>query len=85
MQSLTRIGPIGRSPFLLVSAPTHPYKTLQEFVASAKANPDKLSFGSAGVGTVPHMGTERLFHCPGLHERRKPLVRSGAAARAPRG
>jgi tripartite-type tricarboxylate transporter receptor subunit TctC len=73
------IGPMGRSPFLLVSAPTQPYKTLPEFVALAKSNPDKLTFGSAGSGTVPHLGTEKLFQQLGLKLQHVPYKGNGPA------
>lgn len=73
------IGPLGRSPFLLVSAPTQPYQTLQDFAARARANPDKLSFGSAGVGTVPHLGTEKLLQQMGLKLQHVPYKGNGPA------
>ena len=45
-------------PFLMVVPASLPVKTLQDFVALAKASPGKLSFGSVGVGTPQHMGAE---------------------------
>ncbi len=54
------IGFVSNSPQLLVANPKLPYKTVQELVAWAKANPGRLNFATAGVGTLPHL-TYELF------------------------
>ncbi len=46
---------------VMVINPSIPAKTIAEFVTYAKANPDKVSFGSAGVGTSQHLSGE-LFN-----------------------
>jgi tripartite-type tricarboxylate transporter receptor subunit TctC len=43
-----------------------PVKTLQELVTYAKANPGKLSYGSAGVGTSAHLCAELFKQLAGL-------------------
>jgi tripartite-type tricarboxylate transporter receptor subunit TctC len=43
---------------IMVVAPSLPVKTVAEFIAYAKANPDKLSFASSGNGTSVHMSGE---------------------------
>ena len=43
-----------------------PWKTGQEFVAEAKANPGKLRVGSPGEGTSSHLNLEELMHAAGI-------------------
>jgi len=45
-------------PFVMVVPPTLPAQTVQEFIALAKNSPNKLTFGSVGVGTPQHLGGE---------------------------
>ncbi len=45
-------------PFVMVVPPNLPAKTVQEFIALAKSTPNKLTFGSVGVGTPQHLGGE---------------------------
>ena len=48
-------------PFVIAVNPASPHKNLESLIAFAKANPGKLSFASAGVGTVHHLSGE-LFN-----------------------
>src|SRR5688500_14216186 len=57
-ETLVPVTVIGTVPFMLVVHPTVPAKTLAEFVDYAKKHPDKLSLGSGGNGTIPHLGGE---------------------------
>jgi len=53
----------------IVVHPSVPATNLKEFVEYAKANPSKLSYGSAGVGTVTHLAGElfkQLIGAPGI-------------------
>ena len=49
-----------RSPLLMMVHPSVPAKTVPEFIAYAKANPDKISIGSGGHGSSGHMAGELL-------------------------
>ena len=51
---------IGVQTNVLYTHPSVPAKTLAEFIAYAKANPGKLSFGSGGNGTPAHLAGEML-------------------------
>lgn len=57
-ENLTPVTVIGTVPFMLVVHPSLPVTNVAEFIAYAKANPNKLSLGSGGNGTIPHLGGE---------------------------
>lgn len=46
---------VGATPYVLVSPPGSPYKTLADVVAAAKKKPGELSYASAGNGTISHL------------------------------
>ena len=52
--------------YALVIHPAVPVKTVAELVAHAKASPGKLSYGSAGAGSAPHLATELLKQRAGI-------------------
>ena len=60
-QGVPRLTQIAVVPQSLVINPQVPATTVKEFIALAKREPDKLSYGSAGPGTAPHMAME-LFN-----------------------
>jgi tripartite-type tricarboxylate transporter receptor subunit TctC len=60
IKDFTPIGSIGATPNVLVVNSASPIKTLKDFIAFVKKNPGKLSYGSAGPGSLTHL-TMELF------------------------
>src|SRR3954463_9620385 len=57
---------VATSPLLLVVHPSVAAQSVQELVALAKANPGKLTFGSGGVGSTPHLSVELFKSAAGF-------------------
>lgn len=66
---------------VVVVHPSVPAKTVPELVAYARANPDKVSFGSAGTGTTQHLAGEMVKMETGVKMQHVPY--RGAAAAVP--
>ena len=57
-RDLAPIGILHKLPLLLIVNPSVPATNLRELIDYARANPGKLSFASAGIGTVSHLAGE---------------------------
>lgn len=57
-RDFTPLSLVGVTPNLLIANLNQPAKTVQELVAQCKANPGKVSFGSAGQGSAQHLAME---------------------------
>ena len=57
---------VGQYANLLVVSNESPVKSVREFIAHAKANPGKVTFGSPGVGTTPHLSGELFKRRAGI-------------------
>ena len=55
IKSFTPITKLVDSPYVLLTNPKVPAKNVQEFIALAKANPDKIHYGSSGNGSAQHL------------------------------
>src|SRR5216117_3801153 len=55
IRDIAPVGGIIRVPQVILVHPAVPAKTLPEFIAYAKANPEKVNMGSAGSGSAPHL------------------------------
>ena len=60
VRDFTPIGMIGGTPNVLVVNAALPINTVKEFVAYVRSNPGKVSYGSAGAGSLTHL-TMELF------------------------
>ena len=73
------VGLIGTSPFILIMNNKVPAQTLPEMLALAKAKPGSLSYGSAGNGTVSHVGMELFTSMAGVDIQHVPYKGNGPA------
>jgi tripartite-type tricarboxylate transporter receptor subunit TctC len=55
-----------RFPFILIVNPKVPVANFSELIARAKANPGKITFGSPGVSSTPHLAMERFAAAAGI-------------------
>lgn len=58
---------IAALPNVLLVNPKVPASTVQELVVFAKANPNKLNYASAGIGSPPHLAVEMLMATAKIH------------------
>jgi tripartite-type tricarboxylate transporter receptor subunit TctC len=66
-------------PLALVVHPGIPANTVKEFIAYAKANPGKLTYGSAGNGNVTHLGAFQFAQANGIDAVHAPFKGSAPA------
>ncbi len=66
-KELVAVSLVAAAPLVLVVNTATPVKNLQEFIAHAKANPGRLTFGSAGAGNTTHLAPELLKAAAGLN------------------
>ena len=76
-KDLIPVSLIAKLPSLLVVNPNIPAKTVSELVAYLKANPDKVSYGSAGTGTASHLGVELFKTATGTQMTHVPFRSTG--------
>jgi tripartite-type tricarboxylate transporter receptor subunit TctC len=68
---------IGSSANVMIVSPSRPWKTVQDFIAAAKAKPGSISFGSVGVGSAVHISAEKFRLAAGIEATHVPY-RGGA-------
>jgi tripartite-type tricarboxylate transporter receptor subunit TctC len=73
---------VTRFPQLLVIKPDLPAEDSKEFIALAKSEPGKLTFGSSGVGGAAHLPAELFMHLAGVKMVHVPFRGGGPASAA---
>ncbi|MGZ5176244.1 MAG: Bug family tripartite tricarboxylate transporter substrate binding protein [Burkholderiales bacterium] len=66
LNDFVAIGLIASNPFLLITHPSVPARTLKELIALAKAQPGKLNYASAGNGAANHLAMELFKSMAGI-------------------
>src|SRR6267378_4462602 len=67
IRDIAPVASIARGPNVLVVHPSFPAKTIPEFITHTKANPGKVDFASAGIGSVSHMAGEQFKAIAGVN------------------
>jgi tripartite-type tricarboxylate transporter receptor subunit TctC len=57
---------IGASANVMIVPVSRPWKTVQDFIADAKAKPGSISFGSVGIGSAVHISAEKFRLAAGI-------------------
>jgi tripartite-type tricarboxylate transporter receptor subunit TctC len=76
-RDFTPLSLVGVTPNLLIANLDQPAKTVAEVVAQCKANPGKVSFGSAGQGSAQHLAMEMFKLAAGVEALHIPYKGSG--------
>lgn len=66
LKDFVPVSPIGEAPQILIVNANMPAKSLKEFIALAKSQPGKFSYGSAGSGSTAHLGANQFVRLAGL-------------------
>jgi tripartite-type tricarboxylate transporter receptor subunit TctC len=70
---------IAELPLVLLVTPSLPYRSVQEVIAAAKAEPGKISYASSGAGGAPHLAAEILKSSAGIELLHVPYKGGGPA------
>jgi tripartite-type tricarboxylate transporter receptor subunit TctC len=79
LNDFVNVALIAEIPLVVIVRKDFPANTFQEFMAYAKANPGKLNYGSAGVGSASHLGCVMLDQAMGTKVQHVPYRGTGPA------
>lgn len=65
-KDLSSVVMLGSSASVMIVPNERPWKTIQDFIADAKARPGSISFGSVGVGSAVHIAAEKFRLAAGI-------------------
>jgi len=66
LKDLTDVAILGKTPYVMVSAGSGPYRSLSALLEAAKAKPGEIAYSSAGLGTSTHLAAEYLTGLAGV-------------------
>ena len=81
-QDFAFIGSIAQQPYTLAVTARRDFKTFAEFVAYAKSHPGGLNYGSAGLGSAPHLTMAMIAADAGIQMVHVPFAGLGPATNA---
>ena len=72
LKDMADVALLGKTPYVMVTSASGPYKNLKGFIEAARAKPGELPFASAGIGTSTHLAAEyvvamaklKMIHIP---------------------
>ena len=79
-KDLLAVAGVAATPHILVVSPSSPAKSVAELIALAKAQPNKLNFGSSGIGNSDHMAGELFKVLAGVEALHIPYKSGSLAA-----
>lgn len=81
-KDLVAVTKVAESPMVMMIPTTSRFKTAKELMDFAKQNPEKLSYGTGGVGSTPHLTTELLGTVTGAKFLHVPYKGGGESIKA---
>jgi tripartite-type tricarboxylate transporter receptor subunit TctC len=72
VKDFSGVGQMARSPSFMVVSLSHGFKTLNDLIASAKAQPQGVFYSTAGVGSTAHLHAASVAHLAGIKAEHAP-------------
>lgn len=80
LTSFATVATVGQNPSVLAVSAATPFKSAAELFAAARARPEEITYGTAGVGSIGHMVTEMMCAAAGIQMRHVPYKGAALAA-----